>query len=52
LAETILVEAGGNAEERLQQALIVAEPGDVVKLGKGKFIRVDGLSLDVKAAIY
>ncbi len=47
LAKTINVDAGDNAQERLQEALILAEPGDVVQLGAGKFILTDGLSLDV-----
>lgn len=46
-AKTISVEAGADAQGRLQEALILAEPGDVVALGKGKFILTDGLSLDV-----
>jgi parallel beta-helix repeat protein len=47
LAKTIAVEAGADAQERLQEALILAEPGDVVELGKGRFDLTDGLSLDV-----
>ncbi len=46
-AKTINVEAGENAQERLQEALILAEPGDTVALGKGRFKLTDGLSLDV-----
>lgn len=46
-AKTIPVPAGDNAQERLQEALISAEPGDVVELGKGRFALTDGLSLDV-----
>jgi parallel beta-helix repeat protein len=46
-AKTLMVHAGGDAQERLQEALIVAQPGDVVELGAGKFILTDGLSLDV-----
>jgi parallel beta-helix repeat protein len=41
------VEAGQGAQERLQEALILAEPGDTVVLGKGRFAMTDGLSLDV-----
>ena len=41
------VEAGAGAQERLQEALILAEPGDTVVLGKGRFAMTDGLSLDV-----
>lgn len=47
-AKTIKVEAGGvDANEKLQEALIVAEPGDVVELGAGTWSLSDGLSLDV-----
>ena len=47
-AKTIEVAAGDGAQGRLQEALIVAEPGDVVMLGAGRFVLTDGLSLDVK----
>jgi parallel beta-helix repeat protein len=47
VARDIVVEAGANAQERLQAALIEAEPGDVVKIGAGRFELTDGLSLDV-----
>lgn len=46
-AKTISVDAGEDAQERLQEALILAEPGDVVQLGAGRFDLTDGLSLDV-----
>ncbi len=46
-AKTIDVAAGERAQERLQEALIIAEPGDVVALGTGRFVLTDGLSLDV-----
>jgi parallel beta-helix repeat protein len=47
-AKTIKVEAGGaDANEKLQEALIVAKPGDVVELGAGTWSLSDGLSLDV-----
>lgn len=45
-AKTITVEAGDNAQERLQTALIEAAPGDVVQIGAGRFELTDGLSLD------
>ena len=41
------VEAGSNAQERLQGALIEAEPGDTIEIGAGRFELTDGLSLDV-----
>ena len=50
-AKTIDVNAGENAQERLQEALIAAESGDIVQLGKGKFNLTDGLSLDVNKVV-
>lgn len=47
-AKVIPVQAGENAQARLQEALILAAPGDVVELGAGRFVLTDGLSLDVK----
>jgi parallel beta-helix repeat protein len=44
-ARTITVAAGADAQTRLQEALILAEPGDVVELGEGRFALTDGLSL-------
>ncbi len=46
-ARTISVAAGADAQTRLQEALILAEPGDVVELGEGRFTLTDGLSLAV-----
>ncbi|HMO77527.1 MAG TPA: parallel beta-helix domain-containing protein [Sphingopyxis sp.] len=47
-AKTILVEPGGeDANERLQEALILAEPGDTVELAAGVWQLTDGLSLAV-----
>jgi parallel beta-helix repeat protein len=46
-AKTITVQAGDGAQARLQEALIVAEAGDVVELAEGRFKLTDGLSLDV-----
>ena len=45
-AKTIAVAAGEGAQGRLQEALIAAQPGDVVQLGAGRFALTDGLSLD------
>ena len=45
-AKTIAVAAGEGAQTRLQEALILAQPGDVVALGAGRFVLNDGLSLD------
>lgn len=36
-----------HAAERLAEALIMAEPGDAVAIGAGRFELTDGLSLDV-----
>ena len=47
LAETHNVAPGEGAQERLQEALILAEPGDEIVLGAGRFTLTDGLSLDV-----
>jgi parallel beta-helix repeat protein len=46
-AETHRVEAGEGAATRLQEALILAQPGDVIELGEGRIALTDGLSLDV-----
>lgn len=47
-AKTISVAAGTpDANEKLQEALILAEPGDVVELAAGTWKLADGLSLDV-----
>ncbi|MCL9998245.1 MAG: right-handed parallel beta-helix repeat-containing protein [Erythrobacter sp.] len=46
-AETHRIEPGEGAATRLQEALILAEPGDVIELGEGRFTLTDGLSLDV-----
>lgn len=46
-ARTITVAAGADAQTRLQEALIIAQPGDIVELGAGRFALTDGLSLDV-----
>ena len=47
LAKTTEVAAGEDAQERLQEALILAEPGDEIVLSAGRFDLTDGLSLDV-----
>lgn len=46
-AETHRIEPGEGGATRLQEALILAAPGDVIALGKGRFVLTDGLSLDV-----
>ena len=47
LAEIHTIEPGEGAQERLQEALILAEPGDEIVLAAGRFHLTDGLSLDV-----
>ncbi|WP_274627486.1 parallel beta-helix domain-containing protein [Arvimicrobium flavum] len=42
-----LVEAGEGAAERLVETLIMAEPGDIVRIGEGRIELTEGLSLDV-----
>jgi len=46
-AETLNVPPGPDAQERLQQALLDAKPGDIVEIGAGRFDLTDGLSLDI-----
>ena len=43
----IYLEPSLNAQEELQEALIVVKEGDTLKLGKGIYYFEDGLSLDV-----
>ena len=45
-AKTIAVTPGGDAQEKLQTALLDAKPGDVVELAAGRYELTDGLSLD------
>nr|WP_298926405.1 parallel beta-helix domain-containing protein [uncultured Erythrobacter sp.] len=47
LADTHTISPGEGAQERLQEALILAEPGDEVVLEAGRYTLSDGLSLDV-----
>lgn len=46
-AKTIVLNPGENDHTRLQEALILAEPGDVLSLGEGRFKLQKGLSLDI-----
>jgi len=46
-AETHTISPGEGAQERLQEALILAEPGDEIVLEAGRYMITDGLSLDV-----
>ncbi len=46
-AETHTIQPGEGAQERLQEALILAEPGDEIVLAAGRYALTDGLSVDV-----
>ena len=46
-AATIAIEPSDEAQQRVQEALIEAEPGDVIELAAGRYEFTDGLSLDV-----
>ncbi|WP_419809307.1 parallel beta-helix domain-containing protein [Sphingomonas sp.] len=46
-ARTITVATGADAQEKLQEALLDAKPGDTVQIAAGRFELTDGLSLDV-----
>lgn len=46
-AAIIKVTSDGDAQEKVQTALLDAKPGDVVELAAGKFVFTDGLSLDI-----
>lgn len=46
-AKTLTVTPGGDAQERLQTALLDAKPGDVVQIAAGRYELTDGLSLDI-----
>lgn len=47
LAETHIIEPGDGAQEALQEALILAESGDVIELRPGTYPILDSLSLDI-----
>ena len=46
-AKTLGVAPGGDAQEKLQTALLDARPGDTVAIAAGRYELTDGLSLDV-----
>ena len=46
-AEEILIGPSVNSQEQLQEALILAKPGDTIKLQEGLYQFEDGLSLDI-----
>lgn len=46
-AKTLTVGPGGDAQEKLQTALLDAKPGDTVSIAAGRYELTDGLSLDI-----
>ena len=46
-AEEILINPSDNSQEQVQEALILAKPGDTIKLKAGLYKFTDGLSLDI-----
>ena len=46
-AKVLSVTPGGDAQEKLQTALLDAKPGDTVMIAAGRYELTDGLSLDV-----
>ena len=46
-AKVLAVAPGGDAQEKVQTALLDAKPGDTVQLAAGRYELTDGLSLDV-----
>lgn len=46
-AKTLTVTPGGDAQEKLQTALLDAKPGDMVAIAAGRYELTDGLSLDI-----
>jgi parallel beta-helix repeat protein len=46
-AKTLTVTPGGDAQEKIQTALLDAKPGDTVMIAAGRYELTDGLSLDV-----
>ena len=46
-SEEWIIEPSPNAQDEIQEALILAEPGDVISLSKGTYELKHGLSLDV-----
>ncbi len=47
-ADNHMIAPGEGAAERLQEALILAEPGDTIVLEAGRYALTEGLSLDVE----
>lgn len=47
IAQAEMIDPGPDAQERVQEALILAEPGDTIEFAEGVFEFTRGLSLDV-----
>ena len=47
LSEVIIIPPSKDSQERLQEALILANPGDIIQLTTGIYNLEDSLSLDV-----
>ena len=47
IAETWFIKPSSNSQEEIQEALILAEPGDIIQLAEGFYKLKHGLSLDV-----
>ena len=46
-AETIVIAPSDNSQEQLQEALILANPGDIIQLTNGTYNLEDSISLDI-----
>jgi len=46
-AQIVSISNGPNVQEKVQEALILAKPGDTIRLQEGFYSFSDGLSLDV-----
>ena len=44
-ADVYNINPGKDAQERIQEAMILAEPGDIIQLDEGVYSLSDGLSL-------
>ena len=47
LSEVIIIPPSKDSQERLQEALILANPGDIIQLTTGIYNLEDSLSLDI-----
>ena len=46
-SEVIIIQPSEDSQERLQEALILANPGDIIQLTTGIYNFEDSLSLDI-----